>query len=190
MLEATTVAAGDCIFLESGLCHALGEGIVVAEIQTPSDTTFRVWDWNRNDPARPLHIEAAMSCVRLGAEQASSWPRITRAHEPTSTEHGGLRVRTLVDCDRFTIERLESCGSDDGTVRFEFPTNGLPHVFMGLDGIATVEAGAERIVLERGRTALLPAGAERAMIELVVRDNTPPALLHAVPPDPLDGTIA
>ena len=77
MLQSTTVAPGDCIFLESGLCHALGEGIVVAEIQTPSDTTFRVWDWNRNDPARPLHIEQAMSCVRLGVEQASSWPRIT-----------------------------------------------------------------------------------------------------------------
>ena len=190
ILIATSVEPGDCVFLESGLCHALGEGIVAAEIQTPSDTTFRVWDWNRNDPNRPLHIEQAMECVRLGALQASAWPRITRVHEASRTEHGGLGVSTLVDCDRFTIERFEPTDDTTEGIDFEFPTNGMPHVFMPTGGAAMIEAGGERIELERGSTAILPAGSERARIELQVRDNQPPALLHAVPPDSLDRTIA
>jgi mannose-6-phosphate isomerase class I len=41
----------------------------VAEIQTPSDTTFRVFDWGRNNPDRPLHIDQAMACIAFGAAQ-------------------------------------------------------------------------------------------------------------------------
>ena len=79
-----------------------------------------------------------------------------------------------MDCDRFTIERFESSDTDDGMMGFEFPTNGLPHVFMGLEGVTTIEAGGNGSHLERGQTALLPAGAEQALVELAVRDNTPP----------------
>ena len=50
---------GDCYFLPSGTVHALGAGILVAEVQTPSDTTFRVFDFNRleNGQPRKLHID-------------------------------------------------------------------------------------------------------------------------------------
>ena len=46
-----------------GHAHAIGAGLLIAEIQTPSDTTYRVFDWNRVDKsgkARPLHIEEAI----------------------------------------------------------------------------------------------------------------------------------
>ena len=69
LLVSEEVRAGDCIPLVSGLCHALGAGVMVAEVQTPSDTTFRVYDWNRNDPARPLHVDQAMECILLGDGQ-------------------------------------------------------------------------------------------------------------------------
>ncbi|MEC8734817.1 MAG: type I phosphomannose isomerase catalytic subunit, partial [Planctomycetota bacterium] len=68
---------GDCLFLESGLCHALGAGTVVAEVQTPSDTTFRVWDWNRNDPERALHLEQARESRRRGAAPRPHGPVLT-----------------------------------------------------------------------------------------------------------------
>ena len=45
------VAVGECHFLPSGTCHAIGAGLLIAEIQQPSDTTYRVFDWNRVDPA-------------------------------------------------------------------------------------------------------------------------------------------
>ncbi len=58
--------AGDCIFIPAGTVHALGAGLVVAEIQQASDTTFRLYDWNRVDASgkgRPLHIEQAMDVI-------------------------------------------------------------------------------------------------------------------------------
>ena len=59
-LEKVSVNVGECHFLPSGLCHAIGAGIIIAEIQQPSDTTYRVFDWNRVDDSgnpRQLHCQ-------------------------------------------------------------------------------------------------------------------------------------
>ena len=189
LLIATEVAAGDCIFLESGLCHALGAGIVAAEIQTPSDTTFRVWDWNRNDPGRELHLEQALDCVRLGADQASTWPRVIRRGEAPKLSHDGLQVATLVDCDRFRMELMEPARDIEET-SFTFPTNGMPHVFMNCSGRSTIAANDIAVELGPGGTCLVPAGSVEAEITLEVRDNRGCGLLHAVPPDPVLRSIA
>ncbi len=190
ILVSDIVEPGDCVFLESGLCHALGAGILAAEIQTPSDTTFRVWDWNRNDPDRKLHIEQALECVRLGTSQRTEWPRLTRSSEARRLAHHGLDVVTLVQCDRFTIERYEPSPGGEGSIGFDLPTNGMPHVLMAVAGGARITAGGVDIELTRGGTGLVPAGAGQARIELQVRDNQRPALLHAVPPDPLLNSLA
>ena len=59
--------AGDAVFLPAGRVHAIGEGNLLIEIQQNSDTTYRVFDWNRTDPAtgmkRDLHIEQAVQCI-------------------------------------------------------------------------------------------------------------------------------
>ena len=62
LVNAMAVKPGQCIFLPSGTLHALGAGILVAEVQTPSDTTFRVWDFERLENGRPrkLHVEEAL----------------------------------------------------------------------------------------------------------------------------------
>jgi mannose-6-phosphate isomerase len=61
------IQAGDAVFLPAGRVHAIGEGILLIEIQQNSDTTYRVFDWNRTDPAtgtkRNLHIEQAVQCI-------------------------------------------------------------------------------------------------------------------------------
>jgi mannose-6-phosphate isomerase len=65
-LHAIAVASGDAIFLPSGRMHALGGGNVLVEIQENSDTTYRIYDWDREktgQAARQLHIEEAMQCV-------------------------------------------------------------------------------------------------------------------------------
>src|SRR5581483_6536170 len=54
--------AGDCVFLPAGTVHAVGGGVLMAEVQQTSDATFRLFDWNRCDAqgrARELHIEQA-----------------------------------------------------------------------------------------------------------------------------------
>jgi mannose-6-phosphate isomerase len=64
-LDAVSAIPGECHTLPSGTLHALGAGVLVAEIQTPSDTTFRVYDWTReyNRPLRALHLDEAMRCI-------------------------------------------------------------------------------------------------------------------------------
>jgi mannose-6-phosphate isomerase len=61
------VQSGDAIFLPAGRVHAIGAGNLLIEIQQNSDTTYRVFDWNRTDPAtgtkRALHVEQAIQCI-------------------------------------------------------------------------------------------------------------------------------
>ena len=65
-LHALDVKAGDAIYLPSGRMHALGAGIVLVEIQENSDTTYRIYDWDRSKKgraARQMHIAEAMQCI-------------------------------------------------------------------------------------------------------------------------------
>ncbi len=69
LLEKVVVRPGECHFIPSGTCHAIGAGLLIAEIQQPSDTTYRLYDWNRLDAAtglpRQLHIEQGLDSVRF-----------------------------------------------------------------------------------------------------------------------------
>lgn len=190
LLNAIAVAPGDSIFLKSGMCHSLGAGVLVAEVQTPSDTTFRVFDWNRNDPNRPLHFEQARECVLLGDEQHGDWPVVTRAKEARSETDGTVRRSLLVDSDRFRIEQFECDRDSTRTLSFKMPTNGLPQVWVVVRGEGVIEAADESVSVASGRTVLVPACADSAHITLEVRDNTSPLLLLATPSDPLDQVLA
>lgn len=65
LMRSRPAIPGECHTLPSGTVHALGAGVLVAEVQTPSDTTYRVYDWTReyNRPLRELHIEQALACA-------------------------------------------------------------------------------------------------------------------------------
>ncbi|NLH16055.1 MAG: mannose-6-phosphate isomerase [Phycisphaerae bacterium] len=68
LLCRVPVHPGECHFIPAGTCHAIGAGLLIAEIQTPSDTTYRLFDWNRLDEkgqSRPLHINEAMESIRF-----------------------------------------------------------------------------------------------------------------------------
>jgi len=62
LCERFDVRGGDFHFLPAGTVHALGRGVVVAEVQTPSDTTYRVSDWGRG---REVHVAMSMRCIRF-----------------------------------------------------------------------------------------------------------------------------
>ena len=100
MMIAVPVKAGDCHYLPSGTCHALGAGILVAEVQTPSDTTFRVYDWGRS--GRELHVEQAMACIQFGPYTAEMIQGEKRSHI------AGMftTITRLVTCDHFRIEKV------------------------------------------------------------------------------------
>ena len=92
-LVKVPVKAGQCHFLPAGTAHAIGPGLLIAEIQTPSDTTYRVFDWNRVDDAgraRELHIEQALESIHF---------------DQSSDELLMTTIGLLVDCEYFTIDK-------------------------------------------------------------------------------------
>ena len=173
-MHAVPAEVGSCHYLESGTCHALGAGILVAEVQTPSDTTFRIYDWGRT--GRSLHLEQAAQCLDLAA--VPSDPGLP----PPGDRVGHLTVRRLVDSDHFLIERLDA--EADGTV--DLVTNDVPIILMTLHGTATVRAGGEQVVLSRGGSSILPAAATDGRIDLPAGTS----VLRIAPPDPTRGLHA
>src|SRR5438045_6180467 len=67
VVHSIDVKAGDAMFLPAGRFHGIGGGNVLVEIQQNSDTTYRVFDWNRVDEStgkpRPLHVDQALECI-------------------------------------------------------------------------------------------------------------------------------
>jgi mannose-6-phosphate isomerase len=102
-LDFIEVAPGDVILNLPGTIHALGDGILLYELQQSSDLTYRLYDWDRRDPSRPLHIEKSLDVARLE-------PFATHTIEPVElAEPGGTRA-FLCACDYFAAELL-SVGS-------------------------------------------------------------------------------
>ncbi len=135
---------GDCIFLPAGTVHALGAGLLVAEIQQPSDVTYRLFDWNRLGPdgqPRALHVEQALDAIdfRRGPIQPQQ-PRPT----------GRPEVSRLVECKKFVLDRWEfdrpiAAGGDDRC-----------HVISVLQGSVQVEGDPPKSPLPRGERPCCP----------------------------------
>ncbi|MFO0872644.1 MAG: type I phosphomannose isomerase catalytic subunit [Phycisphaerales bacterium] len=167
-LVAVPVKPGDCHYLPSGTCHALGAGILVAEVQTPSDTTFRVYDWDRTGPRqRALHIEESIECIfgpgsRHG-EERGVW-QARPGDRGATIQSAGFRTTRLCATPHFSIERIDAIAADDGragapAARATLPlaTDDAPVAWMVLDGSVTLAGGNDVRRLGRGRTVLIPA---------------------------------
>ncbi len=166
LLVQVPAKAGECHYLPSGTCHALGAGIFVAEVQTPSDTTFRVYDWGRTD--RELHVEQALECIELG-------PADTKEFEPgTTTSLGDAVGRNLVACEHFTMR--EWTVLREGELLFD---GGEMVVLMIIRGEAELRWSDDVPSLRAvaGDTVLLPAALEvttvRASGDLTFLDVRP-----------------
>lgn len=155
-LIAVPVRAGDVHHLPSGTCHALGAGVLVAEVQTPSDTTFRVYDWGRS--GRKLHIDEALECIDFGPPA-----RI----EPIRARDDAPRTE-LVRTESYTLSELRVPSA--GGVAID--SRGRAAVLMCVRGSAmlrSIRAEFEEIELAAGVTVLLPAAC--AEVELAARDG-------------------
>ncbi len=147
LLHRFEAKEGDCVMIPAGTMHAIGAGIVLAEIQQMSDATFRVFDWGRLGPdgqPRTLHPSQALACTDFEAGPVDPvQPKLE------STDFGS-RER-LASCPYFAIERLKLrapalIGRDD---RFT--------IVLGLGGSAEIVYQGTTTPLGFGRTILLPA---------------------------------
>ena len=128
-LHAFEPRVGDCVFIEAGTVHALGAGLLIAEIQQASDTTYRLFDWNRVDrdgQPRQLHIEQALDTIDFGRGPVN--PVATDVHRTAGRRAPGclrqVRARSLEH--RAAARR---CRSDD---RF--------HIFAVVEGDVSLSA--------------------------------------------------
>jgi len=182
LLEAIEVRRGDCVYLPSGTFHALGAGIVVAEIQTPSDTTFRVWDWNRNDPARPLHLDEACECLRFGAAQDDGVAGVVRSEHAPSIEAHGFITKRLVRTPFFRIEWIEATRA----AALPIEPTGVAEVWMTVEGSALWRMPSCHVDAPLGRTILRPASVEPGEVDF----DAGTVVLRVTCGSPLDGAIA
>src|SRR5262249_54392496 len=118
MIEAIPVKDGQCHFLQSGTIHALGAGILAAEVQTPSDTTFRVFDFNRIEAAtgkpRKLHVEQAMKCIDF-----SHAPEAPQSRSHVAGFH--TTVTRLASCPYWTLEKVRFSEGVEEPVPYDEP---------------------------------------------------------------------
>ena len=148
-LDYVEVAPGDVIFNGPGAIHALGGGILLYELQQSSDLTYRLYDWDRRDPGRPLHIEKSLDVAILE-------PFAGHKVEPVErVEAGGTRT-LLCACRHFAAELLRVAS----WVR-EQPSGDCFHILTVLQGSGSVRYGtdsADETALCCGESLLLPAG--------------------------------
>ena len=148
VLNAVPVHKGDCFFIPSGTLHAIRKGIVVAEIQQNSNTTYRVYDYGRrgaDGKLRPLHIEKALDVTNLS-------PIAPTAQYPAQPVDGGS-VRRLESCKYFISDVVEVSGK----VHFTVGTETFRHL-LALDGEAVLETASGSYPMKKGDSVLLPAG--------------------------------
>ncbi len=144
-LHKWTPQPGDCLFIPAGTVHALGAGLLVAEIQQSSDTTYRLYDWDRVGPdgkPRPLHIDEALEAIDYQAG-----PVAPQTPRPTDRPF----VEQLVACAQFVLERWTIADAVDlgGDGKFRLATV--------LQGAVEVAGDAARAPLRRGQSMLFPA---------------------------------
>ena len=144
------VKKGDVFFIEAGTLHAIGKGILIAEIQQNSNTTYRVYDYGRvgaDGNPRQLHIEKAKEVTKRLPP--------TRDCRPLgpSEQRDGYIYTLLNQCEYFTVEHYEISQSAS--------LNATPesfHAVLAIDGSGTLCYGGRSYPLQKGDSYFIPAG--------------------------------
>ena len=143
------VKKGDVFFIPSGTIHAIGAGLLVAEVQQNSNITYRMWDYGRigaDGKPRELHIEKGLD-VTVREHRGPTLP-----YEPDREVPGG-RVRHLVRCERFCVDVIHLCGLiEDYAAAASFVS------LLCLEGEGALLWGESAMPLKKGQSVFVPAG--------------------------------
>jgi mannose-6-phosphate isomerase len=150
------VRSGDAMFLPSGRVHAIGGGVVIFEIQQNSDTTYRVFDWNRLDSTgkpRQLHVRESLDCIDFNDFE----PGLIQAE---FHQDRGVRVKSLVQDVLFNVDLFEMKAGD------RVPLEQLnAKILAVVAGSLTLSTERDSLTLGPGEVCLLPHAASVASIE-------------------------
>jgi mannose-6-phosphate isomerase len=149
-----TPKIGDGIFIHSGTVHTLAD-VVVFEIQENSDTTYRLYDWNRIDERtgkpRELQIDKAIACIDFGITNV-------RPVTPIIESSALVKREEYFNNEHFVLECIHT------VLKFDIATKNEPRILVCTHGIAQVKYGNEICPLKRGDVMLLPASVSSVTI--------------------------
>ncbi len=167
-LHRISPVPGECYYIPAGTVHALGEGVLIAEVQQTSDMTFRLFDWNRTDAQgnhRPVHIEQALECIdfQRGPIQSVE-PNVIHNNE-------NAELNQLIDSPFFRIDKLLVRN------RHLLPCNSKCKIVMSLSGKGNFKTRQTSHSLSAGKTFLIPATCDDLHFE--AEGDTPCSILIA-----------
>ena len=154
VLQFYPVQPGDTFMIPAGTVHAIGKGVLLAEIQQPSDITFRVFDWNRVDDEgnpRELHVEEALEAIDFDHQTDN----FKVEYQPQLN-----KTVKLVRSQYFNTSLLEF----DQPLNKSFVEIDSFVIYMCLDGQILLAYGDERERLETGEVVLIPAEMEEVQL--------------------------
>ncbi|MDR3132522.1 MAG: class I mannose-6-phosphate isomerase [Prevotellaceae bacterium] len=145
-LNFVNVQPGDTFFITPGTIHAIGKGIVLAEIQQTSDITYRIYDWGReHNPAtaRAMHVEQAIDIIDYTKKAEAKIDYATLPNEPVQLVESPYFVTNLVEINRPLVRNLSD---NDSFV-----------IYVCIDGDATIQYNQRSETITKGETLLVPA---------------------------------
>lgn len=145
LLYSVKVEAGDFFYVPSGTVHAIGSGVMILETQQSSDTTYRLYDYDRKDAAgntRDLHIEQSIDVTTI--------PHVDKQPEPEVIEEENGTLKTLVSNDFFTVYEWDL----NGVVPFK--QEGLYTLVSVVDGNGEIRVNSAFYEIKKGDHFLLP----------------------------------
>ncbi|UGU16977.1 class I mannose-6-phosphate isomerase [Sinomicrobium kalidii] len=149
LLNYEKVKEGDTFFINTGKVHAIGAGILLAEIQQTSDITYRIYDFNRKDKdgnTRELHTELALDAIDY--EKKDDFKvRYTREKNVPNT---------MVECPYFTTNYMDV----EGHLEHRIAARDSFSIYMCVDGEAEIAVEEEKEKIRKGETILIPAGTD------------------------------
>ena len=170
ILNFEKVQKGDVYYIPAGRVHAIGSGIVLAEIQQTSDITYRIFDWNRKDDQgnyRELHTEKALDAIDF------------KFYDNYKTDYQSVKNTTskIIGNKYFETTVLEF----DQNIEKSYNQLDSFVIYICLDGKFEIEYfESEKITIEKGETVLIPAVIEHLILKPIVQSK----LLEVYIPDP------
>ena len=154
ILNFEEVTAGDVYFIPAGRVHAIGKGILLAEIQQTSDITYRIYDYDRRDKdgkPRELHTDLALDAIDF-----TIYPEYKSNYQPQLNESS-----ELVRCKYFTTNVLDI----DSVVEKDYNELDSFVIFICLDGTVDIETESGSETIQQGETILIPAAIESVTLK-------------------------
>ena len=144
-LKSYKVQQGDTFFISPGLVHAIGKGVLLAEIQQTSDITYRLYDWDRKDEkgnGRQLHIKESIDAIDY-----------TLSTQPKVDYDKSKQQVLLADNKYFTTNRLQV----DQQINLNLENRDSFTILMSVGGKAKIKHDEKYYSLDKGETLLIPA---------------------------------